>query len=87
MSNKKFLIKLSDHVNKQHWTAYAVAKQLGLNQTTVRKFMSGHVVMEYLPNHVIQIAEFYGLDWHDKSVVEVIEESLGQIKAPLALPA
>lgn len=69
-----FKIKLNRiHEQYENLTAYEVAKQLNLNENTVRKFLTSEVIRERLPNHVIEIAEFYGVDWKNPDVVEIIE--------------
>ena len=74
MSAKKlFRIRLHDLHEKSGLTAYAVAKETGLIQTTVRKYVTEDVISERIHNYVVTLAEFYGVDWRD--VVEVIEES------------
>ena len=82
---KKFKIKLAEPHEQSGLTAYAVAKSLKLNQNTVRKYVSEDVIAEALYPHVIDLVEFYGLDWRDPNVVEVIEDAPeGQTKTPLA---
>lgn len=88
MKKPRFIIKLHEAHLKSGLTAYAVAQALNLNENTVRKYTKGTVTAEFLPNHVLQMVQFYGLDWHDPAVIEVIDaekdESPGQIKTPLA---
>ena len=84
----KIIIKLHEAHAKTGLSAYEVAKRLGLNEGTVRKYTSKEVTAEFLPNHVLQLIKFYGLDWRDPSVIEVIEpndkdESSGKFKTPL----
>lgn len=71
--SKRYIIHLRDALKKSGLTAYAVAKQLGLNKNTVHKYLVQDVTAEYLPAHVIDIAEFLGLDWRDPDVIEVIQ--------------
>ena len=71
--SQRFLIKLREPHRKSGLTAYAVAKQLGLNQNTVRKYLTEDVIQQELPVHVVQLIQFYGLDWQDPAVVEIIE--------------
>lgn len=87
----RFIIKLHQAHLKSGLTAYMVAKELGLNETTVRKYTKGNVKAEFLPNHVLQLVKFYGLDWRDPEIIEVIDgtsedESTGQLKT-LLVPA
>lgn len=74
MKNPRFLIKLKKVHEKSGLSAYEVAKRLGLNASTVRKFVTQDIVAEFLPDHVLKIVNFYGLDWRDPAVIEVIED-------------
>lgn len=88
---RRYLIKLKDAHDKSGLTTYAVAKKLGLNQNTARKYLTEYVETEMLPIYISRLAEFYGLNWRSPDVVEVIEEEAGgespKIKTPLAVPA
>lgn len=75
MKQRYFRIKLKDRHLPLGLTSYAVAKTLGINQNTVRKYLTEEITQSYLPADVIYIAKFFGLDWRDPSVVEVVEES------------
>lgn len=70
---RRYLIKLKDVHDKSGLTTYAVAKKLGLNQNTVRKYVTSYVEAEMLPVYISKLAEFYGVDWRSPDVVEVIE--------------
>jgi len=98
MKKPRFLINLKDAHEKSGLTAYAVAKQINSNsprdkpvitESTVRKYATQVVETTELISHVIVLAEFYGVDWHDPAIVQVIEEdeSEGQLMAPLIVPA
>ena len=87
MINPRFLVKLKEPHEKSGYSAYEVAKRLGLNASTVRKWVTSNVEAEFLPDHVLKIVNFYGLDWRDPNVIEVIEvedDSSGQLKTVLA---
>jgi hypothetical protein len=88
MKNPRFLVKLKGPHDKSGLSAYEVAKRLGLNAVTVRKWVSKDIEAEFLPDHVLKIVHFYGLDWRDPAVIEVIDsgkdESSGQAKTLLA---
>jgi hypothetical protein len=73
MKRTRFLIKLADHHKRSGLSAYEVAKRLNLNEVTVRKYLKQNVVAEFLPDHVIELVKFYGLNWQDPNVIEVIE--------------
>lgn len=85
---KKFRIRFRDLHEKSGLTAYAVAKETGLIENTVRKYVTKEVVSERIYNYVVTLAEYYGADWKD--VVEVIDDEEienPEIKTPLLLTA
>jgi len=99
---KKFLVKLKDVHERSNKTIYRVAKESGVVYNTAKKYLTNWVETDYLSPEVAQLAEFYGVDWRDPAIVEVIEvdeedtkpvdaisddESEGQLMAPLAAPA
>ena len=88
MKNPRFLVKLKEPHERSGLSAYEVAKRLGLNAVTVRKWVTNNVEAEFLPDHVLKIVNFYGLDWRDPAVIEVVDvaedESTGQLKTLLA---
>lgn len=75
-------------------TPYRVAKDLGLNYTTVNKFMTQEVYAETMPVHVALIAQYRGVKWDDlHRYVELVEvgdageDALGEYEAALLQPA
>lgn len=71
----KFRIRLKQLHDRTGLTPYAVWKETGFSQTTIRKYVEvDEIVQSYLPNIVVTLANFYGVDWRDPSVVEVIED-------------
>jgi len=86
---KKFRIRLHDLHAKSGLTAYAVAKQTGLIENTVRKYVTEEVVSDVIHNNVITMASFYGVDWHDVvEVIDVAEESDNpEVKTPSLMTA
>lgn len=71
-----FKIKLNRiHEQENLFTPYEVAKQLNLNENTVRKYLTREVTGQMLPVYIEAIASFYGVDWHD--VVEIIDTDEG----------
>lgn len=84
MSKTRFIIRLKAAHDQTGLTAYAVAKELGLNQNTVRKYISEDVVAEMLPAYIVDLARFYGLELRD--VIQIIEtDEDPEIKTPLAV--
>lgn len=81
-----FRIRLKPAHEQMGLTAYAVAKALGLSQTTVRKYVDNdEVLSSYVPSVVITLAKFYGVDWRDPAVVEVQEEGVSSPEMRTAL--
>ncbi len=84
----RFRINLRDAHIASKKTVYRVATDTGLVYNTVDKYASNIVETEILPSHVITLAEYYGLDWHDPEVIKVTQvsedESSGQLKTLLA---
>jgi hypothetical protein len=64
-------VKLKHLHDKTGLTAYAVWKETGISQTTVRKYTeTDEVEVDYLPAAVFELIKFYGADWRDPSVIE-----------------
>ncbi len=72
-------------------TIYKIAQKSGVNFNTVKKYIAGDIKTPYLTGEVMQLCEYFGLDWRDPAVVEEFtseeDESSGQIKTLLAVPA
>lgn len=80
----KFRIRLKPVHEKSGMSPYKVWKKTGVAQTTVRKYVDAdEVIQTYIPNVVVTLANFYGVDWRDPAIVEVIEED-PEIKTPLS---
>lgn len=85
---KRFLIKLSKLHTDSGVSVYGVHKATGLAYNTVNKYVNGDVVSENLPYQALRLIEFYGGDWRDPSVVEIIEvDDEEELKTPLAASA
>lgn len=84
----KFRIRLKQIHDRTGLSPYAVWKKTGISQTTIRKYVTtDEVVQAYLPDIVVALANFYGVDWRDPSVVEIVEDDLPEIETPLSLMA
>lgn len=84
---KRFIIKLREPHKRSGLTTYAVAKRANVAFNTVKKYVAGNVESMYLPNHVIQICDALGVDWHDPEFVEVVETEDSEMKSLLAVLA
>jgi len=71
---KQFKINLKEAHEKTGFSPYAVAKQTGIAQNTVRKYVDKPDVLSvYIPTAVVILADFYHVDWRSPSIVEVVE--------------
>ena len=90
---KQFIIHLSQTLidaqsNPETRTIYKLAQKSGVTFNTVKKYIAGDISTPYLTTEVIQLCQYFGIDWHDPAFVEVIEvsedeESPGQFKSLL----
>lgn len=96
--SRRFLIKLNTVHEKSGKSVYRAAKESGVAYNTVKKYVTGWVETDKLSPEVAQLAEFYGVDWRDPAVIEIINDdgadtrpvnpiSEDEIKSPLAAPA
>lgn len=70
---KVYRVRLK-HLNVEGLTAYAIAKEVGITQTTVMKYIrDDEVILDTLPISVVNLAAFFGRDWRDSDIVQVIE--------------
>lgn len=70
----RFRIKLGEIHKQTKLSPYMVAKQTGLAQNTVRKYVEvDEIVVDYIPSSLITLTGFYGVDWRDPAIIEVIE--------------
>jgi hypothetical protein len=85
---QRFRVKLKAAHDKTGLTAYMVGKKTGIAINTVSKYITDdEVVVDYIPTTVVKLAEFYGLDWRDSKVIEVIEDvSTPEMETPLLVP-
>lgn len=70
----KFLIKLHVVHEASGKTVYRVAKESGLVYNTVNKYTSGPVEADILSPEVVRLANYYGVDWRDPAVIEIVYE-------------
>lgn len=74
MPTPKFRIRLHEAHRKSGLTVYRVMKLTGLNSNTIHKYVSnGDVITGRIESHVLELAKFYGVDWRDPDIIEVIE--------------
>jgi hypothetical protein len=93
---KYFIVHLSQTLNAalqspETKTIYKIAQKSGASFNTVKKYATGDVKTPYLTGEVMQLCEYFGLDWRDPAVVEEFtseeNESSGQIKTLHAVTA
>ena len=92
---KYFIVHLSKTLtealqSEETKTIYKIAQKSDVNFNTVKKYFAGDVKTPYLTGEVMQLCEYFGLDWRDPAVVEEFtseeNKSTGQIKT-LLVPA
>lgn len=90
---KYFIVHLSKTLtealqNSETKTIYKIAQKSGVNFNTVKKYIAGDIKTPYLTGEVMQLCEYFGLDWRNPAVVEEftveVTEPSGQIKTLLA---
>jgi len=80
MIQKLFKINLKSAHDAMGLSSYEVAKRLReqhgykISKTTVGKYAEDEVVQKQLPEVVLHLCDFYGVDWRDPSVVEVVTD-------------
>lgn len=79
MRNPKFLkqprfkVKLSKFHKESGKSVNQVHKDTGLNYNTIANWVKEDREAENIPNHLVQLIAYYGLDWRDPKVIEIIE--------------
>lgn len=72
--SRKFLIKLNAVHDQSEKSVYRVTKDTGLVYNTVKRYVTNVVEAELLSRDVIKLAEYYGVDWRDPAVIEIIDD-------------
>ena len=78
----RFLIKLAAIHQKSGLTPYAVARETGLNENTVRKYVTEDVFSERIYSHIVTLTDFYGVDWRDPNIIEWVADKQGIEESP-----
>lgn len=86
---RRFRIRLRGAHQSKGTSVYRVSKDTGIAQNTVRKYIEApSVIADYIPVTVVRLAEYYGVDWRNPDVIEVVEEgSTPENSAPLLATA
>jgi len=79
MTDKIFRINLMQAHNDSNLTAYMIAKKLRENgfkisKATVNRYAFSVIYQKELTEAVLHLCEFYGVDWRDPAIVDVVEE-------------
>jgi transcriptional regulator with XRE-family HTH domain len=70
----EFKVRLKEVHDKTGLTTYAVAKRAGVAINTVNKYTEANeVTTKQIEHALVRLLDFYGLDWRDPYVIEVIE--------------
>lgn len=74
MTEQRFVIKLHQVHRERGLSVYRVAKSTGINKNTVLKYLAnGDIIIGRLESHVLELAKFYGVDWRDPAIIDVVE--------------
>lgn len=74
----KFVVRLKKAHEATGLSPYAVWKNTGVAQNTILKYVAtDEVFADRIEMPVIRLAEFYGLNWRDTSVIDVIKDEVG----------
>lgn len=70
----KWVIRIKALHDKTGLSPYMVAKESGVAQNTVKKYVEEEeVIVERFENTLLALLRFYGADWRDPKVADVIE--------------
>lgn len=71
----KFRIHLHDAHKQSGLSPWKIYKRTGIAVNTVRKYIEPkEIIADRIEGTLVALIEFYGLDWRDPSVIEVIED-------------
>lgn len=91
MGKRRWVVRLKAAAEARGQTAYAISQALGLNQGTVRKWIGvDKVVAQFLPDHVVEIADYLGVDWNPNdphSPIQFTDEATELHRSTLAVAA
>lgn len=76
----RFRIHLQDAHKDKGLSPYKVALLTNVAQNTIKKYVEPEeVVVERIEGVLVSLIEFYGLDWRDPAVIEVIESPVERL--------
>lgn len=85
---KKFRVRIKQAHDATGLSVYAVTKETGLSYNTVKKYvLPEQVIADYLPTEVLKLVEYYGLDWRNPAVLELVEVDPDEPEQSEAQPA
>ena len=70
----KFKVKLKGIHEESDITLYRVSKDTNLPLNTVKRYAKHEPIISRLEATVLTLCEYYGVDWRDPEIVEVIDE-------------
>lgn len=74
MRKTKFKVTLKAAHERSGLSAYAVGKRTGIAQNTIRKYiLPESVIASHIEGQLIELTKFFGVDWRDPAIIEVIE--------------
>lgn len=84
----KFVVKLRQTHLASGLSKYRVSKDTGIAMNTVVKYVDVDAVeVGQLPNAVLQLIRYYGVDWRDPNIIEVVDDQEAEEEKQNALLA
>ncbi|MAU11093.1 MAG: hypothetical protein CL607_14835 [Anaerolineaceae bacterium] len=82
----RFKVYLKDAHDATGLSPYMVGKKTGVSTNTVARYVSENgILTDRIEGVLLALINFYGLDWRDPKVVEIIEDTTeGQEETLLA---
>lgn len=72
----RFIVRLRETHIASGLSKYRVARDNNVSDNTVSKYVDEDFVsFGQLPTQVVKLCEYYGVDWRDPTIVEVIDDS------------
>lgn len=71
----KFVVRLREAHLASGLSKYRVARDNKVSDNTISKYVDEDFVsFGQLPTQVIKLCEYYGVDWRDPQIVQIIED-------------
>jgi len=84
----QFKVKLKPVHEKSGLSKYRVQKDLNLSYNTISRYVDEpEVVVGFISPEVVGMCTYYGVDWRDPAIIELIENEETESESPLLAPA